>query len=74
MPIVDNKEITPEQAIAMDRCPETGLPLKDLDILAWVALKWPYPLQDIPEHAEARRRVKMLLDYHEKRQASAGLR
>lgn len=74
MPLYKGREITPEEAIQMDLCPETGLPLDDLDIEAWVALKWPYPLQDIPEHQEARRRIKLLLDYAEQRKIAHKLR
>jgi len=59
MPIVKGIELTPEEAIALDLCPETGRPLAEVNPEEHVNALWPKGIS--PEGA---RRKQMILDWH----------
>jgi hypothetical protein len=61
MPFVDNVLLTPEEAIAADRCPETGISLKGVNITDHIARLWP-----LGRSEEAQRRIGMLEAYAQK--------
>jgi hypothetical protein len=61
MPVVKGIELTPDEAIAIDLCPETGRPLAEVNPEEWVNHLWPSPTA---MSAEAARRRKLILDWH----------
>lgn len=73
MPLYKNKEITPEEALALDLCAECGRDLTELDVDAESARHWPLPPQAGPDGDRARHRIALLKDYSEGRKARAKL-
>jgi hypothetical protein len=69
MPIKNNKEITPDEAIKGDLCPECARDLTELDVDAESKRHWPMPPPPGPEGDEARRRIALMKDYASAREA-----
>lgn len=65
MPTVDGVTKTPDEAIAMGRCPETGIDLKTVNVRQHAERLWPHLDEQNGNHVEAIRRKKMLLTYAE---------
>jgi hypothetical protein len=59
MPVVKGIELTPDEAIALDLCPETGKPLAEVNPEEHVQALWPRGASE-----EGMRRKKMILDWH----------
>jgi hypothetical protein len=70
-PIVDRKELSPDDAHAAGRCPECGEQLEGLNIEAHIATHWPHLEKDNPQHAEAIRRANLLRDFAKGQQAKS---
>lgn len=66
MPYVDGVEMTPDQAIAANRCPECGNDLTKVNPVAELNSHWKaYPVNN-QDGQEALRRRAMLLDFIER--------
>lgn len=63
MPIVNRKLLTPEQALAQDRCPECGISFKDHDAAAHLKAHWQTEPNVNRGGAEAARRRALYRDY-----------
>lgn len=65
MPTIDGKTVTPEDALAQDRCPECGKDFKKESAIACANSHWMSTPQPGRAGAEARRRQKLLAKYIE---------
>jgi hypothetical protein len=74
MPLHKNKEITPEEAMAMELCPECAVDMTERDIEHEIARHWPLPFEAGAHHDEARKRVALLKEYAEIRKQASKLR
>jgi hypothetical protein len=74
MPLYKGVDIPPEEAIGQDLCPECGRDIKELDIEHEVFRHWPLPPPPGPAGDEARKRIALMVDYHDKRKANAPLK
>jgi hypothetical protein len=63
MPLVDGKLMTPDDAIAADRCPECGRDLKTTNPIAERNSHWRVRPNNDADGIEGLRRMKMLDDY-----------
>lgn len=63
MPLINGKLLTPDEAIAQDRCPETGIDLKGVNIAHHIARTWSAPFPNGKDGDEGRRRVQLLRDW-----------
>lgn len=63
MPLVNGELITPDEAISHDLCPETGQPLKGVNIGDHIARLWRAPIDPGPPGDEPRRRIKLLKEW-----------
>ena len=61
MPIVKGLDITPDEAIKLDLCPETGRPLAEVNPEEHVNALWPRPSA---MSAEGARRRELILEWH----------
>lgn len=73
-PLVDGHSLTPEEAIANHRCPETGRSLRGIDVRAHCSDLYPFIDPNNPLYDEARKRQKLLLDYAARQDAAAAAR
>jgi hypothetical protein len=62
-PIVDGKELTPDEAIAKNRCPECGVDLTKVNPIAELNSHWQSQQRDSRQNPEALRRQQLLKDY-----------
>jgi hypothetical protein len=58
MPVVKGEELTPDEALALDLCPECGRPLAETNPGEHAAAHWPRPASE-----EGKRREKMILEW-----------
>jgi hypothetical protein len=63
MPLVDGKTITPDDAIAQNRCPECGDDLKASNPIAHRKSHWKAPPPPNADGDEARRRIALFDKY-----------
>ena len=63
MPYINGKLKTPDELIALGRCPETGIPLKGVHIEHHIARTWVTQPNADPSGDEPRRRIAMLREY-----------
>lgn len=66
MPIVDGKILTPDEAIAANRCPECGADLTKVNPIAELNSHWHVEPPKGHRGDEARRREKLLTDFIDK--------
>ena len=59
MPRVNDQDLTPDEAVAKDLCPETGRLLATVNPEEWVNALWPHGMSE-----EAARRRKLIMDWH----------
>ena len=58
MPQVGDQSLTPDEALALDLCPECGRPLKETNPPEHAQAQWPRPASE-----EGKRREKMILEW-----------
>lgn len=58
MPRVLDQDLTPDEALALDLCPECARPLKETNPAEHAAAHWPRPAD-----AEGKRRETMILEW-----------
>lgn len=63
MPLVNGKEITPDAAIALGLCPETGISLKGVHILHHIQRLWGNFDRHEKKSVEAMRRMALLRQF-----------
>jgi hypothetical protein len=63
MPIVNGKMLTPDEAIAQNRCPECGVDLTKVNPIAHSKAHWRVPPRDDRYGREGLRRQKLLQDF-----------
>ena len=59
----DGTQLTPDEAIAQDKCPECAADLTKCHAASHFNTHWTGPMQIIRETEEARRRIKLCTDY-----------
>jgi len=65
MPLKDGVEISPDDAIKQDLCPECGTDLTKIHPRSHFATHWTGPIREDRSTVEARRRIKLCNDYLE---------
>lgn len=65
MPQIDGVEISPDDAIAQDRCPECGADLKTVHPRSHFNTHWTGPIREDRSTTEARRRIALCNEYLE---------
>ena len=63
MPLVKGKDLTPDEAIAQNRCPECGIDLTKVNPIAELHSHWKTPPPLDSRGDEPRRRQAMLLKF-----------
>ena len=61
MPLIDGVEVSPDDAIAKGRCPETGVDLRKVNPIAWRKRLWT-TLPPLDKRGDEARRRMALLD------------